>query len=76
MYLLLSLNKCTEVLSLAPISNSDAQNAIKCLPPFKSVGLDGIPSICFPGCSAIFVPVFKFIFNLSLSRNAFPNLWK
>jgi hypothetical protein len=49
-----SLNPCMEVLSFAPISNSDVQNAIKCLQPSKLVRLDGIPSFVIKGCSGIF----------------------
>jgi arginine decarboxylase-like protein len=70
------INQSTKVLPLAPISNSDVHNAIKRLRPTKSVGLDGIPSFIIKGCSNIFVPVFKFMFNLSLFQNVFPNLWK
>jgi hypothetical protein len=46
------------------------------LPPTKSVETDGIPSFVIKGCSETFVPVLKFIFNLSQSENTFPNLWK
>jgi hypothetical protein len=35
------INQSTEVLSGAPVSNSDVHNAIKRLRPAKSVGLDG-----------------------------------
>jgi hypothetical protein len=59
-----------------PVSNSDVQNAVKRLRPLKSVGLDGIPSFVINDCSEIFVPVLRFIFNLSLSQNTYPNLWK
>jgi hypothetical protein len=71
-----SVNQGAEILHLAPISNSDVQNAIKRLRPSKSAGLDGIPSFVTKGCCEIFVPVLRFIFNLSLSQNTFPNLWK
>ena len=71
-----SVNYSTGVLPTARISASDVQNAIKRLRPTKSVGLDGIPSFIIKGCSEIFVPVLKFIFNLSLSQNVFPKLWK
>jgi hypothetical protein len=67
---------CTENLPLAFISDSDFQSAVKRLRPTKSVGLDGIPSFVIKGCSDIFVPTFTFIFNLSLSQNTFPKLWK
>jgi hypothetical protein len=58
---------CTENLPLASISDSDVQNAIKWLRPTKSVGLGDIPSFVIKGCSDIFVPVLRFIFNFSLS---------
>jgi hypothetical protein len=59
-----------------PVANSDVHNATKRLRPTKSVGLDGIPSFVIKGCSEIFAPIVKFIFNLSLFQNNFPNLWK
>jgi hypothetical protein len=70
------INQSTEVLPLAPISNSDFHNAIKRLRPTKSVELDGIPSFVIKDCCQIFVPILKFIFSLSLSQNTFHNLWK
>ncbi|PNF19791.1 hypothetical protein B7P43_G14658 [Cryptotermes secundus] len=73
----LSLDKlCTDNLPLAYISNRDVQNAIKRLRPTKSVGTDGIPNFVIKGCSEILVPVLRYIFNLSLSQNSFPKLWK
>jgi hypothetical protein len=60
------INQSIKLLYLVPISNSDVQNAIKRLRPSKSVGLDGIPSFVRKGCSDMFVPVLKFVFNLSL----------
>jgi hypothetical protein len=71
-----SLNPDAENLHVAPVLNSDVQNAIKRLRPSKSVGLDGIPSFVIKGCCEIFVAVLRFIFNISLSQNIFPNLWK
>jgi hypothetical protein len=70
--LLINLRK---FLSSAAVSNSDVSNAVKRLRPAKSVGLDGIRSFVINGCSKIFVPVLKFIFNLSLSQNTFPSFW-
>jgi hypothetical protein len=67
---------CTENLRIAFTSDSDVQNATKRLRPTKSVGLDGIPSFVIKGCSEIFVPILRFIFNLSLSQNTLPKLWK
>jgi hypothetical protein len=64
------------MLSLVSVSNSDVQNAIKVLWPLKSVELDCIPKFVIKGCSEIFVPYLRPIFNLSLSQNMFPNLWK
>jgi hypothetical protein len=65
-----------DVLSLGSISDSDVQNAIKRLQPSKSVEPDGILSFVIKGCSEVFVPVLKFIFNLSLSQHKFPTQWK
>jgi hypothetical protein len=66
----------SESLSLPPISDSDIFKALKRLKPSKSVGLDNIPGFIIKGCSAILVPVLKHIFNLSLSQQYFPALWK
>jgi hypothetical protein len=71
-----SVNQGAENLRLAPVFNYDVQKAIKRQRPSKSVGLDGIPSFVVKSCCEIFVPVLRFIFNLSLSQNTFPNLWK
>jgi hypothetical protein len=71
-----SLLQYSEFLSLAPISELDICRALRCLRPSKSVGLDDIPSFVMKGCSEIFVPVLKDIFNLSLTQNYFPTVWK
>jgi hypothetical protein len=34
------------------------------------------PDLFIKGCSDVFVPVLKHIFNLSLSQQYFPTLWK
>jgi hypothetical protein len=65
-----------EIVSLAPISNYAVQNAIKLLRPSKLVRLDGILIFVIKACPEIFVHVRMFIFNLSLSQNTFPKLWK
>jgi hypothetical protein len=66
----------SECLPLASVSDSDVKNAIKRLRPSKSVGIDDIPGFIIKGCTDIFVPVLKHIFNLSLSQQHFPTLWK
>jgi hypothetical protein len=71
-----SVNQGAENLRLAPVFNSDVQNAIERLRPSKSVGIDEIPSFVIKGCCEIFVPALRFIFDLSLSQNIFLNLWK
>jgi hypothetical protein len=64
-----------DVLSFVSYSDSDVYNAIKILRPLISFGLDGIPSFVIKG-SEVFLPVLKFILNLSLSQQKFPTLWK
>jgi hypothetical protein len=71
-----SLLQTSECFSLPPISNSDVCKALKCLQPSKSVGLDDIPVFVINGCSEIFMPVLKFIFNPSLSQQQFSTLWE
>jgi hypothetical protein len=63
-------------ISVPPITDSDIFKALKRLKPSKSVGLDNIPGFIIKGCAPIFVPIFKHIFNLSLSQQYFPTLWK
>jgi hypothetical protein len=58
------IDQSTEMLSLAPVSNSDVHNATKWLRPTKSVGLNGIPDFDTKGFPEIFVlvPVLKIFF--------------
>jgi hypothetical protein len=71
-----SLSQSSEFLSLTPISELDICEALRYLRPSKSVRLDDIPSFVTKGCSETFVPVLKHIFNLSLTQNYFPTIWK
>jgi hypothetical protein len=71
-----SLSQSSEFLLLAPIFQLDICKALRRLSPSKSVGLDDIPSFVIKGCSEIFVPVLKNIFNLSLPQQYFPTVWK
>jgi hypothetical protein len=66
----------SEFLTSASVSDSDVIKAIKRLRPSKSAGLDDIPGFIIKGCTDIFVPILKHIFNLSLSQHYFPTLWK
>jgi hypothetical protein len=54
----------------------DVCKAIKRLKPSISVGLDNIPGSVIKGCSAIFIPILRHIFNLSLTQQHFPTVWK
>jgi hypothetical protein len=71
-----NLLSSSEFLPLASVSDSDVYKAIKRLRPSKSVGVDDIPGFIIKGCTDIFVPILKHIFNLSLSQHYFPSLWK
>jgi hypothetical protein len=66
----------SEFLPLTSVSDSDITKAIKRLRPSKSVGVDDIPGFIFKGCTDICVPILKHNFNLSLSQQYFPTLWK
>jgi hypothetical protein len=70
------LSQCSEFLSLPPVSDADICKAIKRLKPSKSVGLDDISGFIIKGCSAIFIPILRHIFNLSLTQQYFPAAWK
>jgi hypothetical protein len=63
-------------LSLVPISVADVSKAITRLKSLKSVGLASIPGFVIKGCSGIFIPVLRYIFNLSLAQQHFPTVWK
>jgi hypothetical protein len=65
-----------EFLSLAHISEADVSKVIKRLKPSKSVELDDIPGFVIKGCSVIFIPILKHIFNLSLTQQYCPAVWK
>jgi len=66
----------SDFLNVPFVFDSDVRRAIRRLKSTKSVGPDDIPSFIIKGCSEIFVPVLKHIFNLSLSNGVFPSLWK
>lgn len=61
--------------SLVPISNSVVRNVRKWLRPTESVALHGIPGSVTKSFSETFVPLLKFIFSLSLSKNTSSILW-
>jgi hypothetical protein len=61
------LSQSSEFLALGPISDSDVCKSIKRLTLSKSVGLDDIPGFVIKGCSDIFIPILRHIFNLSLN---------
>ena len=63
-------------LTLLPVTDADVRKAIRRLKPSKSVALDGIPHFITMGCTDIFVPLLKYICNLSLSQQLFPSFWK
>jgi hypothetical protein len=71
-----TLLSSSEILLIASVSKFDIIKAIKRLGPSKSVGVDDIPGFIIKGCADIFVLILKHIFNLSLSQNCFPTLWK
>jgi hypothetical protein len=66
----------SEFLSLAPISDTEVCKVIKRLKRSKSVGLDDIPDFIIKDCSGIFIPILRHIFNLSLTQQYFPAVWK
>jgi hypothetical protein len=66
----------SDFLNVPVVFDSDVKRAIQCLKSTKSVGPDDILSFIIKGCSEIFVPVLKHVFNLSLSNGVFPSLWK
>jgi hypothetical protein len=65
------LSQSSECLSLAPIFDAEVCKSIKRLKPSKSVGLDDTVRFIIKGCSGIFIPVLRHIFNLSLTQQFF-----
>jgi hypothetical protein len=70
------ISNSSDFLSLAPVSDADVCKAIKRLKPSKSVGIDDVPGFIIKGCMAIFIPILRHIFNLSLTQQYFPAAWK
>jgi hypothetical protein len=66
----------TDNLSVFSVTDADVRKVIKRLKPSKSAALDGIPRFIIKGCTDIFVPLLKNIFNHSLSQQLFPSFWK
>jgi hypothetical protein len=66
----------SDFLNVLFVFDSDIRRAIRRLKSTKLVGPNGIPSFIIKGCSEIFVPVIKHIFNLRLSNGFFSSLWK
>jgi hypothetical protein len=66
----------SEFLRLAHVSDSDIFKAITSLRPSTSIGLDDISGLIITGFSDIFVLVLKHTFNVSVSQQYFPTLWK
>jgi hypothetical protein len=66
----------SDVLPTTPISAAEASKTIKRLRPSKCVGLDDIPSFIIKGCSDVFIPLLTHVFNLSVTCETFPSLWK
>jgi hypothetical protein len=71
-----NLSSSSEFLSLAQVSDSDISEAITLLGPYKSVGVHDITGFIIKGCTDRVVPALKRIFNLSLSQQYFPTIWK
>jgi hypothetical protein len=65
------ISSSSEFLPLAPVSDSDVIKAIQLVRPSKSVGVDDVPEFIIKGCTDIFVPIIKHIFNLILSQQFF-----
>jgi hypothetical protein len=67
----LSVSFCFPTVSALAI-----QKAIKRLRPRKFVGLYSIPGFIIKGCSAIWVPALKYLFNFNASQKHFLTQWK
>jgi hypothetical protein len=66
----------SEFLLLALVSDEDVLKAIKRLKPYQSVGHTDTPGFIIKGCFGILVPVLRYIFNLNLTQQQFPSIWK
>jgi hypothetical protein len=68
-------NTCSDFVNVPYICDSDVKCAISHLRSTKSAGPDDIPNFIIKGCSPIFIPLLRHIFNLNLSTGKFM-LWK
>jgi hypothetical protein len=62
----------SDFLNVPFVLDSDVRRAFRRLKSTKSVGPDDIPCFIIKGCSELFAPVLKHIFNLGLSNGGFP----
>jgi hypothetical protein len=69
------LSHFSEFLTFAPVSDAEVCKTRKRIKSSKSVGIDDIPGFIIKGCSAIFIPILRHIFNLSLTQRYFPAAW-
>jgi len=61
-------------MSITSIDNISADT--KLFKTFKGMGSDGIPSFIIKGCSKIYVLLFVYIFNISLTIHIFLSLFE
>jgi hypothetical protein len=65
------LSQSSKLSYLAPISDADICKVVKRLKLSKFVGLDDVSGFVIKGCSGIFIPVLRHIFNFSLTQQHF-----
>jgi len=61
-----------DILQLPHISELTILKVIERLRPPMSVEIEGTPRFIIKGCSTIFSPLYKYIFDVSLSEEQFP----
>jgi hypothetical protein len=71
-----SRNHNVNSFSLAPITEHEAENAIKKLKNSYSVGYDEFPEIVIKNCGQYLVKPIAHIFNLSFQSGIFPKMLK
>ena len=74
-----SLSTCVnnnyQSISLGNITNKDVERALKHLKSKRAVGPDGIPEYIYKGCSEFLISPLRYIFDLAVRTNTFPQIW-
>lgn len=69
-------NNIAQNITIYAFDHSDVLTALKSLKNKETAGPDGFPSFLLRDCASVLVEPVLAIFNLSISKGVFPDLWK